>query len=216
MAVMHIEAEIPWRIDRADRERWVGICDPLGLTVESETWAELMEDIALTLDAMLNDLLSSFRGAVPFPTVPGRTLLDCPHQHARSGSQIPQRAHSGRGPTTRTVASVRPRQYDATAGQHSGQTNTGSPVSGSPTRHPAASGLPAVSPPRSAAAFTPSASPVPARPPQIRPTRAMRAPPTCSSGAACRSPDKQAWPTVPWFDDAPVIGEVKWAARTFV
>ena len=35
MAVMHIEAEIPWRIDRADR------------------------DIALTLDAMLNDLLSS-------------------------------------------------------------------------------------------------------------------------------------------------------------
>lgn len=59
MAVMHIEAEIPWRIDRADSELWVGICDPLGLTVESETWAELMEDIALTLDAMLNDLLSS-------------------------------------------------------------------------------------------------------------------------------------------------------------
>ena len=59
MVVMHIEAEIPWRIDRADRERWVGISDPLGLTVESETWAELMEDIALTLDAMLNDLFSS-------------------------------------------------------------------------------------------------------------------------------------------------------------
>ncbi len=59
MAVMHIETEIPWRIDRADGEHWVGICDPLGLTVESETWAELMEDIALTLDAMLNDLLSS-------------------------------------------------------------------------------------------------------------------------------------------------------------
>lgn len=59
MAVMHIDAEIPWRIDRADGERWVGICDPLGLTVESETWSELMEDIALTLDAMLNDLLSS-------------------------------------------------------------------------------------------------------------------------------------------------------------
>ena len=30
------------------------------------------------------------------------------------------------------------------------------------------------------------------------------------------SPNKQAWPTVPWPDDAPVIGEVKWAARTFV
>ena len=30
------------------------------------------------------------------------------------------------------------------------------------------------------------------------------------------SPNKQAWPTVPWPDDAPVIGEVKWAARTFI
>ena len=28
-------------------------------------------------------------------------------------------------------------------------------------------------------------------------------------------PNKQAWPTGPWSDDAPVIGEVKWAARTF-
>ena len=52
MAVVRIEAEIPWRIDRADGEHWGGICDPLRLTVESETWAELMEDIALTLDAM--------------------------------------------------------------------------------------------------------------------------------------------------------------------
>ena len=58
MAVVHIDAEIPWRIDRGNGDRWVAICDPLELTVESETWAELMEDIALTLDAMLRDLLS--------------------------------------------------------------------------------------------------------------------------------------------------------------
>ncbi len=30
------------------------------------------------------------------------------------------------------------------------------------------------------------------------------------------NPNKQAWPTVIWPLDAPVIGEVKWAARTFV
>ena len=30
------------------------------------------------------------------------------------------------------------------------------------------------------------------------------------------NPNKQAWPTVPWPVDAPVIGEVKWAARTFL
>ena len=30
------------------------------------------------------------------------------------------------------------------------------------------------------------------------------------------NPNKQAWPTVAWPPDAPVIGEVKWAASTFV
>ena len=30
------------------------------------------------------------------------------------------------------------------------------------------------------------------------------------------NPNKQAWPTAPWPDNSPVIGEVKWAARTFV
>ena len=30
------------------------------------------------------------------------------------------------------------------------------------------------------------------------------------------NPNKRAWPTLPWPADAPVIGEVKWAARTLV
>ena len=30
------------------------------------------------------------------------------------------------------------------------------------------------------------------------------------------NPNKQAWPTVLWPTDAPVIGEVRWVARTFV
>ena len=29
------------------------------------------------------------------------------------------------------------------------------------------------------------------------------------------NPDKQAWPTLHWPDDAPVIGEVRWVGRTF-
>ena len=29
------------------------------------------------------------------------------------------------------------------------------------------------------------------------------------------NPDKQEWPTLRWPSDAEVIGEVKWAARTF-
>ncbi len=58
MAVVRIDAKITWQVGRAEQDLWVGICDPLGLTVESETWVELMEDIALTLGAMLEDLRS--------------------------------------------------------------------------------------------------------------------------------------------------------------
>jgi hypothetical protein len=38
---------------------WVGVCDPLALTVQSDTWAHLMGDIAETLNAMFTDLLQS-------------------------------------------------------------------------------------------------------------------------------------------------------------
>jgi hypothetical protein len=31
---------------------WVGVCEPLKLTVQSETWAALMEDFGLTLNAV--------------------------------------------------------------------------------------------------------------------------------------------------------------------
>ena len=58
MVVVHIDTEIPWLISRADSDHWVGFCDAPALTVESETWAELMEDIALVLDAMFQDLLA--------------------------------------------------------------------------------------------------------------------------------------------------------------
>ena len=58
MPVVHVNAEIRWRVSRAGGDHWVGICDALALTVESETWAELMEDIALTLDATFQDLLA--------------------------------------------------------------------------------------------------------------------------------------------------------------
>ena len=30
------------------------------------------------------------------------------------------------------------------------------------------------------------------------------------------NPDKRAWPTLPWPDDAAVLGEVRWTARTFL
>jgi hypothetical protein len=56
---IEIKANLPWICVRAKGGNWVGVCEPLGLTVQAETWSDLMEDIGDTLDALLQDLLVS-------------------------------------------------------------------------------------------------------------------------------------------------------------
>jgi len=58
-AAILIEGQIQWQCLRSQSGQWIGVCDPLKLTVQAETWADLMEDIGHTLDAMLKDLLDS-------------------------------------------------------------------------------------------------------------------------------------------------------------
>lgn len=57
--VIRINGQVRCNILRARGGNWVAICDPLKLTLQANTWANLMEDIAFTIDAILKDLLSS-------------------------------------------------------------------------------------------------------------------------------------------------------------
>jgi hypothetical protein len=57
--VVRIEGNVKWEIHKAPGGNWVGICEALQLTLQAETWGGLMEDIALTLDAVFKDLLAS-------------------------------------------------------------------------------------------------------------------------------------------------------------
>lgn len=56
---VELQANLQWAVLQGKGGNWVAVCDPLGLTVQGETWAELMEDIGHTLDALLKDLLST-------------------------------------------------------------------------------------------------------------------------------------------------------------
>lgn len=47
-----------WAVSRTSGGNWIAVCDPLGLTLQSETYATFMEDIGQTLDAIMNDLLA--------------------------------------------------------------------------------------------------------------------------------------------------------------
>ena len=57
--IVRIEAKVEWKVGQGKGGNWVAVCDHLKLTLQAETYANLMEDIALTLDAMLKDLLST-------------------------------------------------------------------------------------------------------------------------------------------------------------
>lgn len=59
MTVIQIQGKTEWKCFRARGGNWIAICDPLSLTIQSETWATLMEDIAHSLNAMFSDLLKS-------------------------------------------------------------------------------------------------------------------------------------------------------------
>lgn len=54
-----IEAKIEWQVGRATSGNWIGVCQPLRLTLQSDTWASLMEDIGLALDGLLREMMKS-------------------------------------------------------------------------------------------------------------------------------------------------------------
>lgn len=59
MTVVKIKGNVQWRAFRARGGNWVAVCDPLGLTLQARTWADLAEDMAHTLNSIFRDLLRS-------------------------------------------------------------------------------------------------------------------------------------------------------------
>lgn len=57
--LVRIDGRVQWQCLRTEGGNWIARCTPLKLTLQSATWAELMEDIGLALDALLKDLLKS-------------------------------------------------------------------------------------------------------------------------------------------------------------
>ena len=57
--VIHIEGKVDWVCWRGNGGHWIGICDPLKLTAQADTWFELMESIGETIDSVMKDLLQT-------------------------------------------------------------------------------------------------------------------------------------------------------------
>lgn len=105
MAVLtpvRIDGQVSWNCFRASGGNWVAVCDPLKLTVQSDTWGDLMEDIGQTLDALLRDLLASqelskflrdheWTLVGPMPSRPEDVRFDLPFLTAMTEADGPQR-----------------------------------------------------------------------------------------------------------------------------
>ena len=106
--VFRIDAQLPWRFKIGSGGNFVAVCDPLKLTLQAETWAELMEDTSDVLNSVFRDLLKNnqldaflsahgwnFMGQaphrnqenvrfdVPFLFIPEMARLDDSHRYAR-------------------------------------------------------------------------------------------------------------------------------------
>ncbi len=56
---MQINANLPLTCFRGKGGNWVGVCEPMKLTIQGATWGELLEEFNDTLNAMLTDLLQT-------------------------------------------------------------------------------------------------------------------------------------------------------------
>ena len=54
--VVRIDGTVEWQIQIAAGGSYVGICDPLGLTLQAETWAAMMEEIGAVQNLLFKDL----------------------------------------------------------------------------------------------------------------------------------------------------------------
>lgn len=57
--LVRVQGNVHWKCFLSQEGNWIGICDPLNLTVQADTFGELMEDIATALALVFKDLLIS-------------------------------------------------------------------------------------------------------------------------------------------------------------
>lgn len=57
--IIRVQGNAPWTCFLSKEGVWIAICDPLKLTLQADTFGDLMEDIAMSLNAIFKDLLIS-------------------------------------------------------------------------------------------------------------------------------------------------------------
>src|ERR1017187_5257936 len=54
-----VKTELQWQIGRSSAAQWIGVCPPLGLTMEGESLDDLLQNINESVQLLLVDLLET-------------------------------------------------------------------------------------------------------------------------------------------------------------
>lgn len=57
--LVRINGQVPWRCFVGKSGDWIGICDSLRITLQAESWNELVDEMGVTLNAYLRDLFTT-------------------------------------------------------------------------------------------------------------------------------------------------------------
>ncbi len=98
---IEVQSKLVWQCLQAASGQWVAVCDTLKLTIQSDTFSELMEDIHQTLDAMFKDLLATgeldkffqdhgWKALNAIPQDPAEVRFDMPFFTAMMGTRDAQ------------------------------------------------------------------------------------------------------------------------------
>jgi predicted RNase H-like HicB family nuclease len=96
---VQVQGNVQWQVRPAGNS-WIGVCEPLQLTVQGDTYGDLMATISETLDAVLTDLMKSnelprflqshgWALATPLPEKTKNVKFDVPFIPAMMGANGP-------------------------------------------------------------------------------------------------------------------------------
>lgn len=98
--IVQIQANLNWRYTRArgGNGAYIAVCDPLRLTLQADTFSDLTEDINVSIDALLKDLLTEnelepflrehgWTAISPIPAGPAGVRFDVPFELVRASGQ---------------------------------------------------------------------------------------------------------------------------------
>jgi predicted RNase H-like HicB family nuclease len=85
---IEVKGQVQWNVGQSAAGNWIGVCEPLKMTMEGETLDDLQQNIRQSLQLLMEDLmkngeLEAFLREHGWRAIPG------PHQHGSVEFQVP-------------------------------------------------------------------------------------------------------------------------------